>query len=209
MQVHTELRAKHLLPGINAPVPIMPNACCPMRRCPDVSHAKLLPNAPRAPMIRYQSCQNAPWPQCPMPHNPAALSHPCVAYSPRSLCPSSIRLSFALSRAAAHCGTCWLTLPQTPTLSLSLSPNPNPNPNSNPDLPARTSAMRSVLVLNFKPHTYSERRMFMCRLCKLGTKMPSGTCSSACSFGAADTSSACRPTCTAYESSRSGVAQHD
>ena len=124
MQVHTELRAKHLLPGINAPVPIMPNACCPMRRCPDVSHAKLLPNAPRAPMIRYQSCQNAPWPQCPMPHNPAALSHPCVAYSPRSLCPSSIRLSFALSGAAAHCGTCWLTLPQTPTLSLSLSPNP-------------------------------------------------------------------------------------
>ena len=108
-----------------------------------------------------------------------------------------------------HCGTCWLTVPQTLSLSLSLSPKPKPKPNSNPDLPARTSAMRSVLVLIFKPHTYSERRMFICVLCKLGTKMPSGRRSSACPFGAADTSSACRPTCTAYASSRSGAAQHD
>ena len=50
--------------------------------------------------------------------------------------------------------------------------------------------MRSVLVLIFEPHTYSERRMFMCVLCMLGMNMPSGKRSSACPLGAADTSSA-------------------
>ena len=129
-------------------------------------------------------CHNTPMRQCP---DRAGLNG-VVAYSPWSLGPSfSLRLSLSrslLRGAAVHCGILR-------------------------HLPARTSAKRSVLLS--VPHTCSERMMFMWRLSNPGTNLPSGTRSSACPLRrrAASTSSASRPTCTAYESSRSGAPQHD